>query len=96
MAVVTGLPDAVESTLQLYPNPTSGQLTVTFNTGHLDLELSGVITGIDGKEWPLFREIRVNGIFSKTFDVSYLPSGIYLVNFTAGNTKIARKLLIFR
>lgn len=89
--ICTGINDpAFENTISVLPNPTNANVTIEV------MDVNGAI-GVDffnilGAKVKTFSS-NVNGAFTKTFNISELASGTYIVKIASGN-KIATKRLI--
>lgn len=83
----------VLSGLQLYPNPSKGQFTVSFNAVSND-DVKIAVYDVSGKK--LFNQNFTNNSlrFNETFNLSTLQSGVYIVNISEGNTTVSKKLII--
>lgn len=83
----------VLSGLQLYPNPSKGQFTVSFNAVSND-DVKVAVYDVSGKK--LFNQNFTNNSlrFNETFNLSTLQSGVYIVNISEGNTTVSKKLII--
>jgi len=87
------------STFTMYPNPNHGdQLFVSLNSMEPGVHTVGVeIHDMTGKRVISRILGAVDGVFNTTLDLnSELPSGIYLVNLTAGQKSYTERLVIQR
>lgn len=78
--------------LSLYPNPATGAVNIEFNTvkdGNATIRLSDVT----GKEVFTKLENNINGRYTRQYDVSKLPAGIYLLEIDDGEYTTSRKLI---
>ncbi len=91
---VTGNTTAVSSTAQkshfiIYPNPSSGQLTITLPTSNNN---TVVISDLSGK-----KVLEKNVTRTKAhFDLGQLPNGIYLVSWRTAKSTITKKFILQR
>ncbi|MFC2101467.1 T9SS type A sorting domain-containing protein [Bacteroidota bacterium] len=90
--VVIGTKELSNSALNVYPNPTSGLVTVS-------LDIVGQplvdVTVVNGKGQLIFSEKQnANGTFRKQLDLSGQPAGIYFMKLEAGGKVIASKKII--
>lgn len=82
-------PSGVEN-IAIVPNPTSGKVTISADvTGPVSIAIVNML----GETVKSYNE-DANGSFSKTYDVSGLASGIYLVKIGNNNTVVTRKLSV--
>jgi len=82
-----------EQKIVVYPNPTSGQFTVTVE--NYDKPLTFDIYNQIGQH--LYSEKLQNDVFSKftkQFDVSNYPTGFYILRFTDGDLVRSKKLIV--
>ncbi|WP_118975447.1 alkaline phosphatase [Taibaiella koreensis] len=87
------MPDAFGN-LELFPNPASGQ-------AHMKLTLAGktavhiTLTSISGQVVAeLDNAVRNAGVHILSFSTAHLASGVYLVNVSATQGKITKKLIV--
>jgi hypothetical protein len=81
-----------DKALEIFPNPTSGQLNVNFN---FDTQLAKVdlrVTNLLGQTIAT-QEIRNATSGNTTFDLSAMPAGIYLIHITDG-AKFSTKRIV--
>ncbi len=79
--------------LVIYPNPSNGTFTVSFETSEsLDFEISMINT--IGKEVYSNSFINVNGIFTEQIVVQDLSSGIYFLEISNRDAKSVNKITI--
>jgi len=91
---IVGLAESLlESAIRIYPNPTNGFINVTLPSHQTDLEIS--LWDIAGKKIKdLYAAPR--GVHSavKQFDVSELPSGLYLIRINSQTQVLTERLII--
>lgn len=87
--VVSNLQDLI-----LYPNPTNGEFTISFNlSSKEDLELS--IQNILGQNLLTETIHNVHGLYSKTYSIKHLPKGVYIVSLRENNkAAIAQRIVL--
>ncbi len=79
-------------TTVVYPNPTSGMITVVTEVGDRSA-VSISIYDMSGKQF-LSKEFKdVKGHFEKNFDLSAFPSGEFVLKIQTGNTIESRKVI---
>lgn len=81
---VTGKPEIIANNIQLYPNPTEGQITIS----GLSLPTDIMLYSIQGQLLKTYTGVT-GGI-----DISDLPTGVYLLKLTWGNNAIVKKTVI--
>jgi len=82
------------STLKMYPNPASDQISLEMSNFNNVDEVNVRFISITG-EVVLRRQINVNGgTYQETFDVSNLATGTYFVQFEAKGEVVTRKFVI--
>jgi hypothetical protein len=88
---LTNLPENELKEVEIFPNPTSGILTISFgeNQSHKSIV---EIFGIDGK---LMDSKIIGNKSSETIDLSANPNGIYLFKITDNNLVINRKVYLY-
>jgi Peptide-N-glycosidase F, C terminal/Secretion system C-terminal sorting domain len=80
-----------EATFELYPNPTSGRITVAYRVNDND-EVILEIFNLQGQL--LKRHVQPGGNLVKfDLDVTDLPSGLYIVQMSTPDQKVVRKLI---
>jgi len=95
--------DASFSLEQNFPNPFNPSTTITYSIGKRSV-VTLIVYDVGGVEiTALVNEEKEPGIYSVTFDASYLlhaygdlPSGIYFYKLTAGETAITKKFLLLK
>ncbi|MEM7656300.1 MAG: PKD domain-containing protein, partial [Bacteroidota bacterium] len=87
--------DLLEAGIQLFPNPTTGQVELRIDqAGSLDWEVE--VTDLRGKH--LFGKQlaqQVQGIQTR-LNLTEYPNGVYLIHLTSGNQRWTQKLLLQR
>ncbi len=79
-----------ESEMNLYPNPSQGQVTLAY-TGTSTLE-KALITDINGK---IIKRIDLSSFNqTQTMDLGHLAKGMYFMQITSQNNTITKKLMI--
>lgn len=93
LPIVTGLGnELLEDEISVYPNPATDQLQVQFSK-ELGLGTSLSIQDLSGRT--ILKDDLPNSVGGvRTYQVSNLPSGIYLIRITNDKTNITKKLII--
>ncbi len=97
-AVTTILTGIIESTenlaqdlpLSLFPNPTNGQFVLSLPqpmTKRVDVQ----IRSIEGR---LLESFQYDNFYRETLDASYLPSGVYILQFRTDEGLTTRRLIV--
>jgi len=80
--------------LAIYPNPTTGKFTISFNTGGILHNLQIKITNVTGQQ-VILRNYGDNiKQFHEELDMSEQARGVYFVEFTADGQRMIRKLVV--
>jgi beta-glucosidase len=77
----------------MYPNPTSGQVSVQYylkKEGKVNLS---IINTLGNSQAVLIDEVQSEGIHSKTFDMQNLPKGIHIIRLNRNGSIHTEKLL---
>ncbi len=86
----TGISDYSDGLIKVFPNPNSGEFTITIdNTENLN-ELS--INNVIGQA--IYSENLLNNEYEKTFDLSNFPKGIYIIKLSGENINLYKKIII--
>jgi len=85
------IPEHSQSFLQVFPNPTSGNITIAFSKGKV---ISGHVTVRD-MVGQICKQLSVTDK-NITIDVSSLPQGVYMLTFTDEKNNINTKKFIKR
>lgn len=80
--------------LQIFPNPTSGMVTLSFNTQAQVNNAAVSVTSVTGQQIFSEQYANINGAFRKDIDLSGQPKGIYLITLTIDGQKSVNKLII--
>lgn len=76
--------------MQLYPNPTDGELNIVYMPGAVT---HFVVTVLNTNGQLVYsEEVEQNGIYSKQIDLSHQAKGLYLVQIVNGNQVITGKV----
>ena len=84
--ITSGIYESTLEQVQIYPNPTDGELNISYNVGANQLT-KVVIRDLSGK---LIKEVSVSSQSGKnlvTIDVSKLDAGVYLIETGSTITK---------
>ncbi|MBS1589294.1 MAG: T9SS type A sorting domain-containing protein [Bacteroidetes bacterium] len=80
--------------LYVYPNPTEGNFTVSFETKKAVEKATITVTNITGQQL-MKRNISKPGTkFSENFNITHLAQGVYIVELNADNERQIRKLVV--
>ena len=83
---------AIENSLSIYPNPTTGDLNIVFENEYLhSLEIN--ITDVMGRQMASNEETHPPNYFHKTLDVSYLKAGIYFLEIKTKDGNVVRRFV---
>jgi hypothetical protein len=91
-AATTGIDEAnaLAGSLQIFPNPASSQVEVSFSTGS-DVQLS--LFNISGQLVSYLKAEKSTGVQRKVIDISTLPKGVYTLQLTSDQERITRKII---
>jgi len=80
--------------LQIFPNPSTGMITVSFNATANINEAKLTVTNTTGQR--VFQESynQLSGMFNKTINLTGQPSGVYFVTMEADGTKTVNKIVL--
>ncbi|MDX5325111.1 MAG: T9SS type A sorting domain-containing protein, partial [Bacteroidota bacterium] len=82
-------------TLNVYPNPTSGEVNIEFSIeGVQDVQTR--IVNVLGQEVSKTHHGSLSGTFRYRYDLSDQPSGIYLLEVTSDRGKVTRRITMER
>jgi hypothetical protein len=80
--------------INVYPNPSAGMIHITYNsqvTNHIQLS----IYDIQGRKIiTLINQKELVGEYTKKFDATNLPAGIYFVRLIAGDIIETKKIVV--
>lgn len=85
------LEDVFSNTLNIYPNPTKGILTVEFVGDNMD-NTSIRILEMSGREVFKKNIQHVNGSYFTTIDLAGFANGMYIVEVNSGNTSVYKRV----
>lgn len=83
----------VNDNLHIYPNPSSGKISVVLPSTFANQEYSVNVTDLLGK---LVYSSNEQGVQSLTLDLSNLPSAIYILKVISANKTYIKKIIIAR
>ncbi|MBV1922538.1 MAG: spondin domain-containing protein [Flavobacteriaceae bacterium] len=88
--VILGINDSdINESISMYPNPAQDYITISHNTALSSVEFYSVL----GTK--VFEKSNLHSL-SETFDISHLPSGIYLINSVDTDKNSSTKKLVIR
>ena len=82
--------NSAENNFSVYPNPTSGNLTISFanvSSGKVSVKVMSAI----GQE--VYNETFVQSAENHTVDLSKCESGIYLVQIKTNNSTVVKRIV---
>lgn len=81
------------SALTIFPNPVSNEFRISFNLKNTD-KVSAKLYSLDGKlNKELVNENMNEGNFNRSFDISTMPAGIYLLKMNIGESFVTEKIV---
>ncbi len=92
-ALVTGVVNASlsDNSFTVYPNPTSGFVTVELETTHLST-ITLTLTNMLGQNI-VTQQSEVNGLFKQVYDLSAFAEGLYFITVCSENETLLRKVI---
>lgn len=79
--------------LKLYPNPTKGEVNISFSTASsADVMIS--VSSLSGQLISSESYSNTNGQFDRSIDLSGLPKGVYLLQVQSGDDISVRRLIV--
>jgi hypothetical protein len=89
-ALVTGITDASDLSLAIYPNPTNESITVEMT--HIDDAVLIRMFDIVGN-MVMDANRNTQGPYRETFDVSAIPAGVYMLTIETRDRRMVRKVV---
>ncbi len=80
--------------LDIFPNPTNGELTLVASGRDILGDLHLEISTIQGKTMVTNHFASSKNQFSKTLDLSHLASGVYMLKLTNKEAIVTKKIII--
>lgn len=92
-ALVTGIVNASlsDNSFTIYPNPTSGFITVELETTQLST-ITLTLTNMLGQNI-VSQQSEVNGLFKQVYDLSAFAEGLYFITVRSENETLLRKVI---
>ena len=80
----------------MYPNPSlDGTITIVYENKNTTAVTNTIrIYAVNGAQVYETTTLNNNGFFNKQLDLSFLDSGMYVLQFDSGNTTISKKLIL--
>ncbi len=89
----TSIEEKLVSEINIYPNPTAGKLSVSFEVENTE-KINIIVSDISGRQIIRKEYTSFSGNFHQEFDLSEYSEGTYLLNIQKGNETITRKILL--
>jgi hypothetical protein len=87
----TGISEKERIHLNIYPNPSDGQFTLSFNAQDI---VNIQLVNAEGKLVYISENVEINGTFSKTINTVGLAQGVYYLSITGNNINVTEKIVI--
>ncbi|MFH1119468.1 MAG: S8 family serine peptidase [Bacteroidota bacterium] len=84
--------NADKADLNVYPNPSNGEITLT--VGNLKGEVDLSVISLLGNIVYHAQRLTANGTLSQKLDLSHLPSGIYVISVKNGKQRLNQRFVI--
>ncbi|MFC2099020.1 T9SS type A sorting domain-containing protein, partial [Bacteroidota bacterium] len=96
--LITGREDIamVSETIELYPNPTTGSLSVSMQLIKEPDELGITLLDMVGRQVFTESYTSVGLRFDRQLDLGELPNGVYIMMFTSGQQSLMKKVILAR
>ena len=82
----------ITQSLSIYPNPTAGQVHVSFETASSD-GATITIMDLSGKAMLRYDATDLNGRFDDYLDISELANGTYMLRVESGSMNAVRRIV---
>lgn len=79
--------------LSVMPNPSDGQLNISFDLTDDDLTLR--VIDLLGNEVYFDQENNVQGAYNRSLDLNFLSNGVYLLQLKSGDAITQRKIILY-
>lgn len=89
---VSLMENAIQRSLEVYPNPTNDAVTIAFETGD-SKNISVRITDVSGKEIMKISADSANGRFEQQISLGNLSDGVYIIKIEAGQLRAHQRLI---
>jgi hypothetical protein len=80
--------------LQIYPNPTSGQFTISFSATKTINDAKVIVTNITGQQVYAEQYTNISTAFNKNINLGAQPAGVYFITLVADGQKQVNKLIV--
>jgi serine protease AprX len=87
--------NTLSNSLRLFPNPSKGQLTISFDSGYNSADDVKIdIVDLSGRQ--VFNTVfeGASQRFKETIDLNRIQSGVYIANISQGNSSTSHKIII--
>ena len=80
----------------MYPNPSlDGTVTIVYENKNTAAATNTIrVYAVNGAQVYKTTTLNNNGFFNKQLDLSFLDSGMYILQFDSGDTTISKKLIL--
>ena len=85
-----------ESNIRVYPNPVRDNLNIEFELDRTSSVSVEIFSILGSRVASIYNDRNAFGNKAVQFDVSNLPSGIYMVTITNGQNRVTRKIQVVK
>jgi len=93
--IINGISKIVESQLKIFPNPSKGEITISFGEKIRDTKVSIQLFSLDGRILLSSEEYIERSSLQKMIDLSSLSKGIYLIKISGKEFSINQRVVLY-
>jgi hypothetical protein len=86
--------ETVERTLQVFPNPTTDQVNVSFRLNGLGEDVDLVVSDVLGRTVYTESIQNIAGQYNRAVSLAGRPDGLYLLQLRVGDQLVTRKIIL--
>jgi len=93
--IVNGIFKIDESLIKIFPNPTHGEITISFAELTFSTKITIQVFSLDGRVLLSYEEFPLKSAFQKRIDLTPLSNGIYLFKVSGKDFLVNERVVLY-